>query len=263
MNLTKNLVSLAKKAGEKLMDLRSRHVLAGSWVGTQYKAEADIIIHNYLKEGLSVIDTEIPVVSEEDPHSLRMIGSDRYFIVDPIDGTASYAQGFSGFVTQVALVERGVAECCAICAPVSGEVFWAEKENGAFMNGSPLTIRDTNRFEILIDNYPQPKGITRSAFMDLELKKYVESGSISLKICRVADCTADIFFKDVPVQQWDLAAPHLVLSESGGFLSDIRGNRIQYLHQQEFSGIVAANSEGNAKRLISWYSNHNNSGDIS
>ncbi len=242
------------ESGRALLALRSDKVYEGEWKGPQFKAKADMLINEALTESLRSQAPEIPVVSEEDPASLARIGREPYFIIDPIDGTASFVHGFAGFVTQAAYVEDGVVEASAICAPVTGELFHAVRGGGAYRNSERLRIRDPSRWETIIDNYPEPRGIAAEAFAGLGFHKYVESGSIALKICRVADNTADIFFKDVPVQQWDIAAPDLVLSESGGTLVPLSGKPADYTVHEEYQGIVAANSDGHAKRLIAWYS---------
>lgn len=251
------LIDLIIESGEEIINLRNAGIVEGEWKGSQYKAKADLIIHDLLVKGLFSIAPDIPVVSEEDPDSWKQIISSHYFIIDPIDGTASFAEGYPGFVTQIALVEDGSVATSIIGVPVSGDIYWAERNKGAYLNKKRLYITESSRWKTLIDNYPEPRGISKSAFHELNLKRYIESGSISLKICKIADGSADIFFKNIPVQQWDVAAPHLVLEESGGILLDIYGNAIEYSSIAKYSGIVATNSMENAKRLLDWYSNFN------
>ena len=256
------LKSVVTEAGKTLCLLRNDKVFEGEWQGPQFKAKADLLIHTQLTDNLRNAFPEIPVVSEEDPRSLKHIGKGRYFIIDPVDGTASFIGGHNGFVTQVACVNNGFVEAAAICAPVSKDLYWAVRRKGAYCNSRRLKIVDPDRWNTLIDNYPEPRGITRDAFEELEFKTYLESGSISLKICRIADGSADMFFKNVPVQQWDVAAPHLVLAESGGSLLELAGKPIDYTFYEEYKGIVAANSKVHAKRLIAWYSKHIRQRDV-
>jgi 3'-phosphoadenosine 5'-phosphosulfate (PAPS) 3'-phosphatase len=83
----------------------------------------------------------------------------------------------------------------------------------------------------------------------------MECGSISLKICKVAEQSADLFFKgrDVIIRDWDVAAPQVIIEEAGGFLTDINGNEIAYRGSYERTGVVAAASKETAMRLVSWY----------
>jgi 3'(2'), 5'-bisphosphate nucleotidase len=254
--MIEDLKQIVSDAGKTLLELRTSEVFEGEWIGSQYKAKADILLHNFLVQELHALAPDIPVVSEEDPASLQSIGKGDFFIIDPIDGTASFVHGFPGFVTQVAHVRGGRVEAAAISVPVTGELFWAKRNSGAYLNGKKLQITETTRWDTLIDNYPEPRGIAQTAFLELSFRHYIESGSISLKICRIADQSADIFFKNVLVRQWDVAAPHLILSESGGILREITGRAINYSVPANYPGIVAANSDRNAKRLIAWYSKH-------
>ena len=96
--------------------------------------------------------------------------------------------------------------------------FTAVKQNGAYKNGSRLpNVKSPST--TLIDNYPEPRGIAAKLFDKMALEQYVESGSLGLKICRIAEGSADIFVKDVLVKDWDLAAPELILHEAGGILT--------------------------------------------
>jgi 3'(2'), 5'-bisphosphate nucleotidase/myo-inositol-1(or 4)-monophosphatase len=235
--------------------------IKGSWEGTQLKTQADLKAHSLLVDELSAIDPAIPVLSEEDPDSWKLNEKDRYFIIDPIDGTASFAGGFPGFVTQVALIEENRPTLAAIYAPAFGQLFTAIFGKGTFLNKEQIHISSPDRWDTLIDNYPEPRGVTAEAFHNLHLKNYIECGSISLKICKVAEGTADIFFKTILVRNWDIAAPHLVIKEAGGVLLDIWGKEYDYSHSTPQAGVVAANSVPHANRLISWYSNHYCKGD--
>ena len=92
------------------------------------------------------------------------------------------------------------------------------------------------------DNYPQPRGVAERMFRDLHCAKYLESGSIGLKICLVAEGVVDIFVKDVYLKDWDVAAPHLVLQEAGGVLTQFRGQDFDYQGGYEKQGLVATTS---------------------
>src|SRR3954466_12402195 len=98
-------------------------------------------------------------------------------------------------------------ELAVIYAPAFGQVFGAVRGRGATLNGDTLNCAIPAGRRILIDNYPEPRGIAAEAFTGLKCTGYMESGSLALKVCRVADGSADIFIKDVVVRDWDMAAP--------------------------------------------------------
>lgn len=186
---------------------------------------------------------DIAIVSEEDGGSQQEARPDEYWLIDPIDGTASFAHGFSGFVCQAALIRGGVIQLGGVYAPALDKLYMARQGQGATLNGLPMQARMLNWQRLtLVDNYPQPRGIAAQLFRDLHCMNYLESGSIGLKICLVAEGRADIFIKDVPVRDWDVAAPHLVLQEVGGVLTQLRGQSFDYRGSYERHGLVAVSS---------------------
>jgi 3'(2'), 5'-bisphosphate nucleotidase/myo-inositol-1(or 4)-monophosphatase len=211
--------------------------------------------HEAVHERLFGLDRGIPIISEENEGSWTGSRPELYWIVDPIDGTASYAHGFPGYVTQIALMEENRPVVSAINAPSLGQIYTAVRGGEAALNGKRLEIgkKAGREDRVLIDNYPEPRGITRKAFDELGYTKYVECGSISLKMCMVAGGVADLFFKDVVIRDWDIAAPHLVLLNAGGYLCDINGGEFPYAGGYGHGGLVAAACEEDMNELVCWY----------
>lgn len=250
--MIEKVMSLMRDVGQSLLAWREAGGTEGVWDAEQFHAKADQWAHQRLCAGLVDIQRNIPIVSEEDESSDRGIDSERYWIVDPIDGTASYIGGFGGFVTQAALIENGVPKLAVVFAPACGDLFVAERGHGAFKNGSRLPAGKTASLT-LIDNYSEPRGITSDLYRDFAFSRYVESGSIGLKICRVAEGSADVFFKAVLVRDWDLAAPHLILQESGGYLFAGMGSEIKYGAPRRHLGLIATREIELAQRIVSWH----------
>ena len=163
-----------------------------------------------------------------------------------------YFGGFSGYVTQVALVVDHLPQLAAIYAPAFDQVFLAKRGFGAFLNGNRLSLGINGDTKTMIDNYPEPRGITKRAFNELSYLRYLECGGISLKICRVADGTADLFFKDVTVRDWDVGAPLLVLEEAGGSLVLSDGTPMKFNGAYDKSGLVAGRTPDLVGEVVSW-----------
>jgi len=255
-----NLSRIVKEVGGLLLQWRDEGVREGVWEGAQFKARADGMAHTALSNRLQTLAPDLPILSEEDESSQVLKRPDRYWLIDPIDGTASFVQGFDGFVTQVALMQAGQPCLAAINAPALALTYIAERGKGSYLNRERLALAGSGKWDVLIDNYPEPRGITGAAYTGLGFSRYIECGSISLKICKVADGTVDLFFKNVIVKDWDLAAPQLVLSEAGGVLKDIHGGDISYGHDYNHEGLIAAASEEACRRLVDWY-HSNEKGD--
>ncbi|WP_368416818.1 inositol monophosphatase family protein [Falsiroseomonas sp.] len=251
--ISSSLVKLLESLGGELVAWRRHGATAGTWHGAQFKAEADMRANDFLVSGLASATPGIPVVSEEDA-SFAVSRPKRYWLVDPIDGTASWAGGFPGFVTQAALMESDEPVLAAIVAPALGLTFTARRGHGAFLNGAPLAAGSRGASLRLIDNYPTPRGVAAAAMTGLGCTGYVECGSLALKMCRVVDGTADLFIKDVAVMDWDMAAPALVVSEAGGCFLRLDGSPWRFDGPMgKFGGIVVTAEAAVAQRAIHWH----------
>ena len=242
-----------REVGAMLLTLRAKGTVNGTWDKTQLKTEADLIAEAMIIRRLRALTPDLPVVSEEDLCSHAVDRSTLYWLLDPIDGTASFCGGFDGFVTQIALMENYEPILGAVYAPALDVMYLAERNAGATANGSKLKLNWQGGGVILVDNYPEPRGIANLLFEQLPCAGYLESGSIGLKICQVADGKADIFVKDVTVRDWDLAPGHLILLEAGGVLTDLRSHRISYSGGlQQGGGLIAAASQDLAHRVTNF-----------
>ncbi|MBI5682427.1 MAG: 3'(2'),5'-bisphosphate nucleotidase CysQ [Deltaproteobacteria bacterium] len=246
---------IVKEVGNLLLKWRNNGIIEGQWDGSQFKAKVDQMAHFALTERLKKIYPDIPIISEEDISSHYKIRPEIYWIIDPIDGTSSFVEGYEGFVTQISLIVKNLPVLAAIYAPLLELLYTAKRGHGAFLNNERLATLKNKEPKILIDNYPEPRGIARELYNDLCFARYIECGSISLKICKVADGTADVFFKNVTVKDWDIAAPHLILEEAGGVLKDNKGEEIRYTGDFTHKGIVAASSDKTILHIVLCYNN--------
>lgn len=233
-----------RDVGQALISKRHSSFGKGHWKNTQFKSEADLMAEDLIVSSLRKLGSNLPVLTEEDISSYNINRSIRYWLIDPLDGTASYCEGFPGFVTQIALMDNHLPIMSAVYAPIADSMYVAELNSGAWLNGIRIQVGFSDRNINLIDNYPQPKGIAQFLFERIPHLNYLESGSIGLKICKVADGTANLFVKDVIVRDWDLAPGHLILSEAGGILRDLNGKQIDYAGRvEQTNGIIAASTE--------------------
>lgn len=244
---------ILRDVGAELLAMRAQGPVQGTWHATQLKSEADLIAEKLIMGGLRALTPELPVVSEEAPSSHEVDRMSRYWLVDPIDGTASYCGGYVGFVTQIALMEGARPLLGAVYGPALDLMYLAEHGAGATANGRKLAVGWQGGEIVQTDNYPEPRGIAKLLHEKLPCSSYLESGSIGLKICRVAEGQADLFVKDVTVRDWDLAPGHLIIQESGGVLMDLRGRQIDYGGSMEQSGgLIAAASQSLADRVTNF-----------
>ena len=249
--MTNELETGIRELGRQLLEWRSAGLTAYRTEGTQFKAEADQRAHDALVTCLHRTSPGTPIVSEEDAASLAGDPAFPYWLVDPIDGTASYVQGFAGFVVQLALMDVAGPLEAYVYAPATDEMFTAARGGGAWLNGRRLRLESTAP-RVLTDNYPEPRGVAADAMAALGLTEYVESGSIGLKICRVAEGRADLFVKDVLVRDWDVAPGELIVAEAGGRLSTLEGASFSWGGERRHIGLAVSSSAELHRRVVAW-----------
>lgn len=211
------MTAVMEKVGRQIAAWRTDAAFRQLHSKTDFKTEADRRAHDLICAGLTRLFPGVVIISEESlvHDSTR---PDAYWLIDPIDGTASWYHGFDGFVTQAAYIEHRVPLFGIVHAPVSGKTWTAAKGGGARLNGKSLSVLAPSERLIVTDNTSTPHGISQDIMALLPATGYLESGSLGLKSVLVADGTADLFVKDVCVRDWDLAPAAVILYEVGGHL---------------------------------------------
>ncbi|MDA9282320.1 hypothetical protein N9P68_00230 [Pseudomonadales bacterium] len=246
------VLKLVTEVGVKLVAWQNDAVLRKVHSERDFKTEADRQAHEILNEGLSRLFPAVRVISEEDiSHDEKRPGE--YWLIDPIDGTASWYNGFDGFVCQAALIVNGRPIFGVIHSPRMGATWSAETGKGAFLNEASLPNLSKHERLMFVDNTPSAHGITKELMDHLETKLYLECGSIGLKSVLVADGTVDAFVKDVTVRDWDLAPADAILTEVGGCICLLNGEKYLYsgLYEKE-NGFIVARDELLMTKIVSF-----------
>jgi 3'(2'), 5'-bisphosphate nucleotidase len=243
-NWKRDVVQEIISLGNDLLKLRKNNGFTqGEWSGTQFKSTADKYAHSIIFEFLQSIAPSIPIVSEEDECSYGFLNERLYWLVDPIDGTRSYCENYNGFVVQLCLMENSSPIWSCIHAPAEATTYVAERGAGAWINGMQATRKSPKGRQLLIDNYPNPRGICKKVYDLIPSAEYLESGSLGLKICKVGSGQADIFVKNVELKIWDIAPAELFLTELGGSIVDFYGRSLSYIDSIKLTdGLIAVGS---------------------
>jgi len=108
-----------------------------------------------------------------------------------------------------------------------------------------LISENQGQIRTIIDNTPTPSLFIRSLMNDFGITNYVVSGSIGLKLCKVADGQADIFVKLNSLETWDVAPASLILQEAGGLACNLDGSNFILEVGRRTKGILGI---GNKRR---------------
>ncbi len=235
-------------AGDLAKALRQKGFSIDHSVESNLSTSADKVLSEYLSEELSKI-LNVPIVNEETYFETVGPTVSQFWLVDPIDGTLSFINGFEGYVTQAALMINGLPAIAIVYAPESNEFYFAESGFGAFKNDVPISVSRNYSPRSIIDNYPEPDPVIAKIISEIGIGDYLESGSLGLKICRVAEGRADLFIKHTRVYDWDIAPGALILTEAGGHYSLLDGQEFNFKSKIRKENFLASNRIQNFAKL--------------
>jgi len=155
-------------------------------------------------------------------------GPARRWVIDPIDGTKSYARGIPVWATLVALEHDGVPVVGVVSAPALGARWWAARGLGAFRDGTPIRVSRVTDLEDAHLSYDsvaafEDEGVAEP-FLALARRCWRSRafGDFWSHVL-VADGSIDVAVEVGGLAVWDLAAPMVVVQEAGGRLTDVTG----------------------------------------
>ena len=206
----------------------------------QVVTDADIAVDRLLHERLIGARPDDAWLSEESVDDGRRLGAERVWIVDPIDGTRSFAEGTPEFTISVALVSGGRPVLGLLLNPATGQFFEAVRGGGARLDGEPIrtTARTLAGARIVCSESEN----RRRRFDTLLPGSDVSSiGSLALKLALVAAGRFDGYLTWRRTHDWDIAAAMLLIEEAGGVITDGGGAAVVLNREVvRHDGILAA-----------------------
>lgn len=244
--LLNDVLAIAQQAGEAILAVYN----AAGDLQVESKADnspltlADEASNECIVAGLTALDASIPIVSEESPLPAfaERSGWQRFWLVDPLDGTKEFIKRNGEFTVNIALIENGEPILGVVLAPAITTTYlgavglgaFREKNGGARESISVRRLGDAaitvigsrshgaEALEVLLESL-------RARFADVQMSNM---GS-SLKFCRVAEGEADLYPRLTPVCEWDAAAAHAVLRAAGGEVFNIDLVPLRYNRKED------------------------------
>lgn len=225
------MTKIVREAGDLLLEHFNRNVIV------EHKSELDPVTE-WDRESEALIVSQIrslwphhDVVGEEG--SRVESGSEYCWFVDPLDGTANYAHGLPVFCISLAVQWKAERVAGVIYDPNRDELFAAERGGGAYLNGKKIRVSSiTNLSECLMaTGFPIYKchenpNLYFCHHMSLRTHGVRSSGSAALDLASIACGRLDGFW-ELNLKPWDTAAGVLIVEESGGRVSNLRGGPFQ------------------------------------
>lgn len=228
--MIQNLIEVARLAGNVLRDGYGKAQSieekgrASDLVTATDKA-SEIVVRQYLARQFPTH----AILGEEEGLS-GAADAEWTWIVDPLDGTTSFAHGLPFFSTCIALRHRGEIVAGAVYEPLRDEMFVAEQGSGAALNGSPIRVTSTSDLSRALLATGFPYRIAENPNKTLEVFAAVvphargirRMGSAGLDLAYVACGRMDGYWETL-LQPWDCAAGALLVREAGGHVTDFGG----------------------------------------
>lgn len=194
--------------------------------------EVDIASEHFIKGFLEKKHPEIAFFGEEGG-CVKNWKSGEVWVVDPIDGTCNFASRLEHFCVSIALCRDGVPVAGAIAQPLSGDVYYAYKGGGAYLNGHKICVSQTSCTDdaLSVTGFPYNRRehidiiMKRFRAMLLKTQDVRRLGSAALDLCYVARGVFGIFWEQ-NLKPWDIAAGTLLVNEAGGRVSKYDGSEM-------------------------------------
>jgi len=225
-----DIIQIAKNAGTAIMEIYKKDFSIEYKDDKSPLTEADKISNKIICESLYKLFPEIPILSEENreiPYEIRK-NWEYFWLIDPIDGTKEFIKKNGEFTINIALIHKNTPVLGVVYAPATNLLYYAKKGEGAYKNGIKIPyVRDDDKFIIVASKSHMSK--ETEGYIDNiktgKAKELISMGS-SLKICLVAEGAADIYPRLGPTMEWDTAAAHAVVLESGKTVLNYQNNLI-------------------------------------
>lgn len=242
------LEALLKKAGKLFADRNAAAHTREKGVA-DYVTEVDFAVQQFIRRRLEELYPEVQFLSEEKSNE-EIDKNGLVWVLDPVDGTTNLIHDYRASVISLALMQKGSVVLGMIYNPYTDELFSAQKGKGSYCNGQKIEVSGAETMEkclISIGTSPYYKEMAEKNFKVFlaifkDCQDIRRSGSAALDLAYVACGRIEAYFER-NLKIWDYAAGMLLVRESGGQVTDYRGNDAD---TEMISNITAANPKINS-----------------
>ena len=247
MNLNKqevvlDILNIAIDAGKEILKIYKKNFNVDLKADNSPITEADINSNNLIKKRLIEIEKNIPILTEESlvNWETRKVWK-KYWLIDPLDGTKEFVNRNGEFTVNISLIENNLPIFGVIYAPEKSLLYYGIKNNGSYKLITQDNINTLSEFKkININNNTTSniKIIGSRSHSNKDFQIWVEKNfsqyelisiGSSLKLCFLAEGTADIYPRLGPTSEWDIGASQCIVEEAGGsVLIYPSNNRLRY-----------------------------------
>jgi len=223
----KKLCDIVKEAGQILLGDGRTHISSKGYA--DYVTEADLAVQEFIISRLGKMYPDAEFLSEEKEY--RPDPAKHVFVLDPVDGTTNLIRRLNQSSISLGLVIEGKPVMGIVYNPFVNEMFYAERGNGAFLNGRKISVSSAKKLSdslavvgtspVRRDNAKENMRMIAKVFDACQDIRCFGSGT--LNICSVADGRHELYV-EADIKPWDFCAGSVIISEAGGKLTDWNGN---------------------------------------
>ena len=235
IDLLYKIETTAIKAGKAILDIYHSEDFGIEIKGDDSPlTKADLAAHHIIVDDLQSFTPDVPVLSEESTDILfeERKTWQKYWLVDPLDGTKEFIKKNGEFTVNIALIENGSPIVSVVYVPVSGVSYTAAKGYGAFKKAGNERIKinthkPARNIPIVVGSRSHLSPDVRTYLDKLGDHEMTPMGS-SLKFCLVAEGQADLYPRLGLTSEWDTAAAQCIVEQAGGHVVTLDNQPLRY-----------------------------------
>jgi 3'(2'), 5'-bisphosphate nucleotidase len=247
----KAVAAVARAAGAAIMEIYRRDITVEMKGDDSPLTQADLASHEVINKRLLQHFPDIPILSEEGatiPFGERKQWQ-RFWLVDPLDGTKEFIKRNGEFTVNIALIEQGRPVVGVVFVPALDTMYagavghgaWRQQGESDFVSISARKCSLSAPL-VVVQSRSHPSPDVDQFLRNLTVQEAISVGS-SLKFCVVAEGRADLYPRLGPTMEWDTAAGHAVVQSAGGIVADISGNELCYNKENLLNSFFIAAGE--------------------
>ena len=229
------IIDIAHQAGDAIMAVYRRDDFDIETKGDNSPlTAADLAANRVIVDGLRALTPDIPILSEEGKEIAwdARRGWTRFWLVDPLDGTRELIKRNGEFTVNIALIESAEPTLGVVHAPALDYTIWGQRGVGAALREGNEDIGVQTRRPAIA---PLRVAASRSHLDDKTAAAIARMGDTerrgmgsSLKFCKIAEGSTDVYLRFGPTSEWDTAAGQCVLEAAGGVVLGMDGQSFRY-----------------------------------
>lgn len=232
-----DIIRIAQEAGARILEIYHSEDF-----NIEYKQDespltkADLAAHRHIQAALQMLTPDIPILSEESKGVAFETRQhwDSFWLVDPLDGTKEFIKRNDEFTVNIALITQGAPVLGVVHVPALNLTYAADSSGAYKLQGGELSrIRANSELAgpLKVVASRSHAGPETTSFLDnlvADYKLEVVSKGSALKLCLVAEGSADLYPRLGPTMEWDTAAAQCVVEQAGGQVTKLDGFPLRY-----------------------------------